>query len=111
MQPICTVSPALYFARIAADFAAGIAQVSPATVIEPADSAEIDPCAELFCVGCAALQPTLAVSTAEPPAAPPPSLPLVSPLPGTNAADRFATSFVLASCAWPTASPTIVPWS
>src|SRR3954447_15912471 len=111
-QPISTASFTLYFARIAADLSAGIAQVRPATVIDVPDSAEIVPRAELFSwVGSAGLQPLLPTSTAEPPSVPPPSLPFVNPVAGSKAAERFASRAVFDSCARPTARPAILPWS
>ena len=42
-QRICATSFCLYFEFTAADLSVGIAQVSPATVIDVADSAEIVP--------------------------------------------------------------------
>ena len=107
------VSPCLNFAFTSADLSDGIAHVRPATVIELAESAEIVPRASLFSGRVSdGLQPPAELSsTAEPPAVPPPSLPLVKPVAAAKPADRFAISFALGSCARPTARPAMFPWS
>ena len=87
-------------------------QVSPATVIELDESAEIVPRAWLFSgFVCEALHEPEPSSTAEPLAVPPPSLPPVKPVSAANVAERFATRRADGSCARPTERPAMVPWS
>src|SRR4030095_8814664 len=90
-QWISARSPTLNVATFAAR-AGGTAQVSPATVIDIDETAETVPCAALFSVGgrfgTHLVGPS---STAEPPAVPPPSLPLVKPPAVEKLAERFAS--------------------
>ena len=112
-QWISTRSFILNFEFTADESAGAIAQVRPATVIELDDRAVIVPCASLFSgFGFEEDEHLPGVSsTALPPLVPPPSLPLVKPLAGLNAADRFATRRAPGSCARPAARPAMLPWS
>ena len=68
--------------------------MSPATVIEVLESAEMVPCASLFsAVGLDGLHEPGPTSTAVPPAVPPPSYEPVNPDAAENVAERFAISF------------------
>ena len=87
------MSPVLNLAFTSADLSAGIAQVSPATVIEVVESAETVPWASLFSdVVPDGLHEPGPTSTAEPPLVPPPSLAPVNPDAAENVAERFAIS-------------------
>jgi hypothetical protein len=94
-QRISALSPVFSLAFTSADLSAGIAQVSPATVIELAESAETSPCASLFSdVVVDDLHEPAPSATAEPPEVPPPSLPPVNPVAAENVAERFASSLL-----------------
>src|SRR5581483_9023073 len=110
-QRISTRSFTLYFELTSADIEPGTLHVSPATVIDVCESAEIVPRASLRSgFGCDGLQEPPPTSTAAPPVVPPPSLAFVNPVAGSNVADRFATSRTAGSCARPAASPAIAPF-
>src|SRR5579862_7057346 len=103
-SPVCTVAT-----FVASD--AGTAQVTPATLIEVADTAVTAPSAEFVsggCFGAGFAQWPLTSSTAEPPAVPPPIFPFVNPPVTLNVAEMFASSWAC-DMPWPVAVPTMVP--
>src|SRR5579885_584417 len=107
---MATVSPCLYFEFTSLDWSDGIAQVSPATVIDVAESAEIVPCA--FACSSVFDEPwhdALLSSTAVPPAVPPPIFPPVNPLDGAKVADTLPRSRLCELLAWPRARPAMEP--